>query len=510
MKTYLVVYLGATFLVIMVMPLIIYISRALNMYDDTGPRKVHARDIPRIGGISIVLAMLGMTVPILLLNNSIGQAFRELKYEIAILLCGSFTIFLVGLVDDIRRLTARTKFLAQFLVALAVTALGIRIEEILIADWLTIPLGIFSWPITLLWIVGVTNAINLIDGLDGLAAGISAIACGVIAIISIYTAQPVMAVLMLALLGSLTGFLFFNFNPAKIFMGDGGSFFLGFILSVSSIICTAKTVAVVGLGLPALALGIPIFDTLFSMIRRFCERRSMFSPDRGHFHHHLLDRGLHHRHAVLVIYLATLLVTGIGMFMIATRDIGTLLVFFCSLFVLMLIFRIFGAVRIRKIINGFQRKYDLEQKTRGQRRDFETIQLQFRMVTTFNQWWDTLQLAASRMKCAWMVIPLQNRDGSRRTLFWRCPGPQPENDKILEVNLPVLQRRHNEQLRLTLAFKINGSLETAGHRAALFSRLIEEHNLEMLTDGFIDSGLPVKSIFNLISTERPDRNKINA
>lgn len=509
MKTYLAIYLGATFLAIMVMPLIILIARTLNMFDETGPRKIHAREIPRIGGISIVLAMLGMTVPVLIIDNSIGQAFRELQYEIIILLCGSMAIFLVGLIDDIRRLNVRTKFLAQLSLAAAVTLLGIRIDQVVIADWFTLRLGLFSWPITILWIVGITNAINLIDGLDGLAAGISAIACAVIAIFSIYSQQPVMAVLMLALLGSLTGFLFFNFNPAKIFMGDGGSYFLGFMLSVSSIICTTKSATIVGLSLPALALGVPIFDTLFCMLRRFLERRSMFSPDRGHFHHRLLDMGLHHRHAVLLIYLATLIVTGLGMFMMATRNVGTLIIFFSALFVLLLIFRIFGALRIREIVDGLQRKMDHAQETRGHRRDFETIQLQFRRIHTFDQWWDTLQLAASRMKCAWMILPLRNRDGSKRTLFWRCPGPEPHPEKILEINLPVRQRRNDEPLRLSLAFKVNGSLETAGHRAALFSRLIDEHSLDMLPqEPYLVPELPSWNILGLTAMKSDNDERV--
>ena len=141
-----------------------------------------------------------------------------------------------------------------------------------------------------------------------LQQGISAIACGVIAILAIHGGQAVMAVLMLALLGSLCGFLVFNFNPAKIFMGDCGSLFLGFTIAFSGVMCASKSSALVGLALPILALGIPIFDTLFSMLRRFLERRSLFSPDRSHFHHRLLALGLKQRHVVVVSYAVTCLI----------------------------------------------------------------------------------------------------------------------------------------------------------------------------------------------------------
>ena len=187
-----------------------------------------------------------------------------------------------------------------------------------------------------------------------------------------------MAVLMLALLGSLTSFLFFNFNPAKVFMGDCGSLFVGFTISAASVMCVAKSAAFVGLALPVLALGIPIFDTLLSMLRRFLERRSLFSPDRSHFHHRLMDLGLHQRHVVVTIYLATILSASLGLFMMVRQDIGSLIVFGCVLLLIVLLFLVVGSIRLREIVTGLQAKYVLTRRQKQERATFEHLQLQFR------------------------------------------------------------------------------------------------------------------------------------
>ena len=267
MKTYLTVYIGSVLLATLLTPIVIFVARALNIYDDLNARKIHATVIPRIGGIAIVAAMLGLIVPVLWLDNRIGNLFRQAQPQLLGMMAAAMFIFAVGLIDDISHLRARTKLLAQLIAAFGICAVGIRIDRVAVVDWMVLDLGWLSWPVTIFWIVAITNAVNLIDGLDGLAAGISAITCAVIAVFSMYNDQPVMAVLMLALLGSLSGFLFFNFNPARIFMGDCGSLFLGFMLATASVMCTAKSTTIVGLALPSLALGIPIFDTIFKIGR---------------------------------------------------------------------------------------------------------------------------------------------------------------------------------------------------------------------------------------------------
>jgi len=484
MKTYLSVYLGSLFLALVITPVIIRLARSLKAADSPGARTVHKKPVPRIGGVAIFVSMMCLTIGVLFLSNVIGDTFRGILPELIVLLSATGFMFFVGLIDDIRTkgLRARIKFLAQIAAALAVCAVGIRIKSVAVADWLTLDFGWFSWPLTLLWIVGITNAINLSDGLDGLAAGISAVACGVIAIFAIYSGQVVMAVLMLALLGSLTGFLFFNFSPAKIFMGDSGSMFLGFTIASSSVMCATKSHALVGLALPVLVLGIPIFDTLFSMLRRFLERRSMFAPDRSHFHHRLLDLGLKQRHAVIVIYAVTLLAAGLGMFMMVTRNIDSFVIFLCILLLLLLVFRVVGSVRLRETIVGLREKYAVTRQIKEEVRSFESLQLLFRRVQTLEQWWRALCLAAEKMDFMSIKLPLTGSDKTPRVLTWQRDGNEADPPETVKMKIPIREIKAGSKCSLEVDVNVNGSLESVGRRTALFSRLLDEHDIAGLKD----------------------------
>ena len=178
MKTYLFVYLSSALLTLLITPVVIWLAHRLSIADVPGARHIHTKPISHIGGMAIFLSMMSLTVCVLFLSNVIGDAFRNILLKIIVLLSAATFIFYIGLVDDTKTegLRARTKFLAQLVAAIAVCSVGIRIKSVVVADWLTLDFGWFSWPLTLLWIVGITNAVNLIDGLDGLAAGISAIA----------------------------------------------------------------------------------------------------------------------------------------------------------------------------------------------------------------------------------------------------------------------------------------------------------------------------------------------
>ena len=271
MATYLFVYLGSALAGLATTPLAIYLGRRLKVLDHPGVRKIHDRPIPRLGGVAIALPVLGVTATMLALGDSRSDVFLSNSREILVILGSATFMLVVGLIDDVRSLGARRKLAAQLLAASVVCAFGVRIDAIGLPGLGTLDLGMFSWPFTIFWIVGMTNVVNLIDGLDGLAAGITAIACGVVAVFALHTAQPVMAILMLACLGTLCAFLLFNFNPAKIFLGDSGTYFVGFILGAGSILTSTKSQAFVGLALPLLTMGIPVFDTLFCILRRFLE-----------------------------------------------------------------------------------------------------------------------------------------------------------------------------------------------------------------------------------------------
>jgi len=484
MKTYLCVYLGSAVVAIIFTPIVIKLASRFNVVDCPGARAVHTRPIPRIGGVAVFLSAMLPIVLILFLNNVIGDAFRNMKLQLLTLFCSSIFIFFIGLADDLKGLPARFKLLAELLAAGSLCVMGVRISSVAITEQWTLNFGWLSYPITIIWIVGITNAVNLSDGLDGLAAGISAITCGVIAVLAVHSGSMVMPLFMLALLGSLTGFIFFNFNPAKIFMGDCGSLFLGFTIASSSVLCSTKSSALVGLAMPVLALGIPIFDTFFSILRRFLERRSIFAADRSHFHHRLVDLGLKQRHVVIIIYIITLFFAGLGMFMMVTRDINSLVIFLCILLLLLLLFRVVGSVRLRETIAGLQRKYKITHQVKEEKKNFEDAELYFRRVATFNEWWQAVSTASEVMDFLNLSLPLTNRDGSNRILTWCQEKPSSEynNYEIMEVNVPVRDRRAGFGLNLKIKVCRNGSLESAGRRIALFTRLIEEHGIVSLSE----------------------------
>jgi len=475
MTTYLCVCLGSFSLALIVTPLVIRMAYRINAVAVPGVRTIHTRPVPRIGGVAIFLSTMCLIVPALFLDNRIGEEFRAVCWEISSLLCAASFIFVIGLIDDLKGLPARFKFLAELMAAGALYFIGIRINSVAITDDLVLHLGSWGFLLTLLWIVGVTNAVNLSDGLDGLAAGISAVACGVISILAIQDSISVLAVLMLALVGSLCGFLLFNFNPARVFMGDCGSLFIGFTIAASSVMCFAKTTAFVGLALPALALGIPIFDTLFSMVRRFLERRSLFAPDRSHFHHRLLDLGLHQRHVVVAIYLATLLATGLGLFMLISDDLDSLIIFGCTVFLIVLLFRAVGAVRLRESVAHLRANSVCLRRDRQERQTFEFLQLRFRQACSDRDRWQAICEAAQQLELAWVSLRTIHADGSIDTSVWRRPGTPAKSPHILTMNLPITDPRNHHVMEFEVAILVNHSLESASHRASLFNRLIEEH-----------------------------------
>lgn len=292
---------------LIITPIVIKFSKKFNLVDiPKDERRVHSKPMPRVGGIAIVISMLlGLGIYYIITKNIPSIALNKKFFGY---LLGGIVIFAMGLIDDIVNLKARYKFLFQLAAAFIVYLFGIRISGIKIPFIYTdiINFGWLDLPITLLWIIGITNAINLIDGLDGLAAGISAISATALLIIFITTSASLEAIVITAVLvGATLGFLPYNFNPAKTFMGDVGSNYLGFTLATVSILGLAKGYTVLAIIVPIIALGVPIFDTLFAMIRRLLKGQPMLSPDGAHIHHRLLKRGFSQRQAVIFLYTVT-------------------------------------------------------------------------------------------------------------------------------------------------------------------------------------------------------------
>ncbi|TYO94796.1 MraY family glycosyltransferase [Desulfallas thermosapovorans] len=271
--------------------------------DHPDPRKVHNGVMPRMGGLAVYLAF----VPGVLL---LRYLFPGAVLPVWGLIAGATVMLLVGVLDDIRGISPRVKLLGQVVAALVVIAFDIQIHYI--TNPLTgqmLFLGLLSIPITVFWVVAVTNAVNLIDGLDGLAGGVSCIAALTMAAVA-WTqghifgvgGMPEMIMLALVLVAAVTGFLKHNFHPATIFLGDSGSLFLGFTLAVMSIMSLTKSATAVSVIIPLVILGVPLLDTFFAVIRRYNKHKPIFQPDREHLHHQLMAMGLSHRQTVLVIY----------------------------------------------------------------------------------------------------------------------------------------------------------------------------------------------------------------
>lgn len=325
MSVYVIVFAGAALLALGCAPLVIRVAHRLGLMDDPDTRKIHDDAVPCVGGLAIILPVFAAAVPAFALSGEIGQDFRELHVQVLAVLAGSVVIFGVGLVDDIRTLSARTKFLVQLLCAAAACAGGVLIENIQIAENVTLHLGWLAYPVTVLWIAGVTNAVNLIDGLDGLAVGIALMACAVIAAIAGVIHWPVTTVLILALAGGLAGFLPYNLHPAKIFLGDSGSLFVGYFLATATILGWRRATPATALLLPALALGVPILDTFFAIVRRIAGRRPIFAADQEHIHHRLLKKGFTQPKVVAILYGVTLALCGLGAIGLTVRGSGKLL-----------------------------------------------------------------------------------------------------------------------------------------------------------------------------------------
>lgn len=299
MKTIYIAFLIAMSVAYVVTPFVIRLANRVGAIDvPKDSRRVHTVPIPRLGGIAI---FVGFMVAVLVTF--------EMNTRLLSVLVGAAIIVTMGYFDDIKPLSAKVKLLVQLLAAGIAMYGGVKMNILtnplaLISDSANplIILGNWSYPLTLIWIVGVTNAINLIDGLDGLAAGISTISALTLAAVALFLGQSYIAILAAILAGATIGFLPYNFNPAKIFMGDTGSLFLGYMLSVISIMGVLKSAAALSILVPIFAIGLPIFDTSMAIIRRGLSGKSLMEADKGHLHHKLLDIGLSQKQAVLTLY----------------------------------------------------------------------------------------------------------------------------------------------------------------------------------------------------------------
>ena len=308
-------------------------------------RRMHDHPIPRMGGLAIFLGFLLSVILFIPFVQTDG-----LGMQLQGMLLGAVIIVVLGILDDIYALPALPKLIVQIVAAVIAVCSGNVIETIsnpnIFSNDLYWELGWLSIPVTVIWIVAVTNAVNLIDGLDGLACGVSTISSMTVLVIALTVAEPTVAVLMACLAGGCIGFLPYNTNPAKIFMGDTGSTFLGYVLAVVSIQGLFKYYTLISFVVPFLMLGLPIFDTCFAFIRRIAHGQSPMHADRSHIHHRLIDMGL--KQAVAVLYVISAI---LGLSAVVLTTIG-------SLRAMLLLFAmcIAGSMSIMLVLRGGEKK----------------------------------------------------------------------------------------------------------------------------------------------------------
>lgn len=310
---HLVAFLVSAVVVLWSTPVVKIIGFKSGLVDLPNERKIHQRPMVRVGGVSI---FVGTIIALLIVwwSGGFGVLPPVKEWEIWGVTIGGLAFFLIGLADDLFNLSPFVRLLMQVVVAGLAWWMGVRIE------FLSIPTGglvdIVGWlglPITVIWLVGMANAINWIDGLDGLAAGVSGIAAVVMLIVTLFMHQSAAALIAAALAGGALGFLRYNFNPAQIFMGDGGAYFMGFTLAGVGVIGLVKSTAVTAVLLPYLILAVPILDMSAVIVNRLRKGRSPFFADKLHLHHRLLRAGLSQRLSVLFIYSLTLWVGSLAL-----------------------------------------------------------------------------------------------------------------------------------------------------------------------------------------------------
>lgn len=329
--------LCGTLLAFVLTPIVRVLAIKIRAIDvPTDNRRMHHKPIPRTGGLAIFLAFAIATL-----------SFCKPDRDLVTILVGGGTLVLLGMLDDIYRLNAFLKLIIQIIVALFAVSQGITIDFIGIGGEY-IPFGLWSIPITVVWIVGLTNAVNFIDGLDGLACGVSAISSTSLFLVMLLSGSSVAHCTFTAILvGACVGFLPFNMNPAKIFMGDTGALFLGYTLSILSIVGVFKTDMILAFFIPLSIFGLPLADTAIAIIRRLAHGKSPFEADRGHLHHKLIDMGFGQKMSVRILY-AVCAMLGLSAVMLTNRAwFGGGLVLVVTLIAFIIIYHIMKTPHLR-------------------------------------------------------------------------------------------------------------------------------------------------------------------
>ncbi|UXR69986.1 MULTISPECIES: MraY family glycosyltransferase [unclassified Staphylococcus] len=332
---------------LIITPVVIAVSKKLDIVDKPNFRKVHTKPISMMGGAVILISFF--------IGVWLGHPIER---ETKPLLLGAIVIYLVGLIDDLYDIKPIFKLLGQIVAASIVVMYGVTIDFISLPIGPTIYFGWFSIPFTIIWFVAIINAINLIDGLDGLAAGISTIAYITIAFIAILQGNIFIIMICSVQIGALLGFLVFNFHPAKIFLGDNGALLLGFIIGFVSLL-GFKNITLISLFFPVVILAVPFIDTLFAMIRRVKKGQRIMQADKSHLHHKILELGYTHRQTVILIYAIAILFSVVSVILYLSQPWGVFLMLILIIITIELIVEFTGLIddNYRPLLNMITKRH---------------------------------------------------------------------------------------------------------------------------------------------------------
>lgn len=467
-------------------PVCVRVARRLGVVDRPDVRKSHRTSTPYLGGVAVlggVLAAVGLWAA---RSEAPAYAWARLDGAAVATLLGAVAIFALGLADDFRPVRARYKMLAQVAVAVGVWSAGVRFESIPLFDGSRFEMGCayLSLPLTVLWIVGVTNALNLIDGLDGLAAGVGLIAAAAIAYVAAQTGSLPVACVLTALSAALAGFLYHNRHPAKIFLGDAGSLLIGFLLATCAVTTASSSASFLALGAPVVALAMPILDLTFTVLRRMIERRGVFSPDRNHVHYRLMSLGFSHGATVGILWFESAALTLVAVLLLgADAPTGERVAAFAVVVIAHVVFfRAAGAVRLRDSVRAFAAATARLREARARQRESDDLDLLFQRARTMDDWWAATESAAKTLGCTSLRLELRRRDDKLEVRSWRHPRGSNAN---LQTTLELPDRRASSgPLRLHVGVA-NESLETAAGRVALLSKLLDRHSVVRLHAGAV-------------------------
>lgn len=415
-------------------------------------RHIHAQPTPRLGGVAIYIAFIAALLCMPFLGNMVSDIFRANLPNLLTLLVPATLIFLFGIYDDFHSASATQKVIVQTIAAAMIFAGGFRIEN------LSSPFGgIWHFPIwlsfavTVLWVIGLTNAFNLIDGIDGLTAGASVFALISILVFSVAQENPQISQLAIVLIGAVMGFLRFNFNPATIFLGDSGSLFLGFMVAVLSLAGSQKGSTIVAIAIPLISFGLPVTEVGVSLVRRFLSGQPLLAGDRGHIHHRLLQQGFSQRQAVILLYTVCALFSLFGIMLLNPKQELAALVFF-----VLGVGIVFGVQRLRyaefselsdqikRSVTRGRRTLAVNVRVRRTSEDLTKVQTAAQLFATLERMLETdeFDCAELELRNDWLFpIRASNLDETSRVIWtWKRQDQKSEEEFYSDQNLQYSQR----------------------------------------------------------------------